>query len=49
MRFVNLIMFSDFMQGLNSTGKHYTKKEYFPMPNLFSIIYLLQEYNLSLV
>jgi hypothetical protein len=26
-------MLLDFMQSLNSTRKHYTKKEYFPMPN----------------
>jgi hypothetical protein len=26
-------MLSHFMQGVNSTRKHYTKKEYFPMSN----------------
>jgi hypothetical protein len=47
MRFVNLIMFSDFMQGLNSTRKHYTKNEYCSMHILFSTIYLLQEQKLN--
>jgi hypothetical protein len=47
MRFMNLIMLSDFMQGLNSTRKHYTKNEYFPMHILFCTIYLLQEHKLN--
>jgi hypothetical protein len=45
---MHLIMFSNFMQGLNSTRKHYTKNEYFPMHILFSTIYLLQEQKLNL-
>jgi hypothetical protein len=40
---MHLIMFYDFMQILNSTRKHSTKNEYFPMPILFSTIYLLHE------
>jgi hypothetical protein len=47
MRFVNLIMLSDFMQGLNSTRKYYTKNEYFLMLILFSTIYLLHEQKLK--
>jgi hypothetical protein len=31
------------MQILKSTRKHSTKNEYFPMPILFTTIYLLQE------
>jgi hypothetical protein len=44
---MHLIMLSDFMQVLNSTRNHFVKKEYFPMPILFSTIYLLQEEKLN--
>jgi hypothetical protein len=47
MRFMHLIMLSDFMQALNSTRKHFAKNEYFPMPILFSTIYLLHEQKLN--
>jgi hypothetical protein len=40
---MHLIMFYDFMQIPNSTRKHSTKNEYFPMPILFTTIYLLQK------
>jgi hypothetical protein len=38
---MNVIMLSDFMQVLNSVRKHSTKNEYFPMPILFTTIYLM--------
>jgi hypothetical protein len=47
MRFINLNILSDFIQALNSTRKHYTKNDHFPMHNLFSTVYLLQEQNLN--
>jgi hypothetical protein len=40
---MNLIILSNFMHGVNSTRKYYTKNEYFPMDILFTIVYLLQE------
>jgi hypothetical protein len=40
-------MLSDFMQGLNSTRKHYKKKNIFLCLILFSPIYLLQEQKLN--
>jgi hypothetical protein len=39
-------MLSDLLQVLNSIRKHPTKNEYFPMHNLFTTIYLLQEQKL---
>jgi hypothetical protein len=47
MHFLNLNILSDFMQVLNSTRKHSTKNEYFPMHILFTTIYLLQEQKLN--
>jgi hypothetical protein len=44
---MNLIKFSDFMQGLYSTRQHQTENECFPMHILFSTIYLLQEQHLN--
>jgi hypothetical protein len=44
---MNLIIFSDFMQGLNSTRECSTKNYYFPMHILFTTIYLLQEQKLN--
>jgi hypothetical protein len=43
MGFMHLIIFYNFLQILNNTGKHSTKNEYFPTPILFATIYLLQE------
>jgi hypothetical protein len=40
---MSLNILSDFMQFLNSTRKHSTNNEYFPMHIIFTIIYLLQE------
>jgi hypothetical protein len=40
-------MRSDVLQVLNSIRKHYTRKEYFPKPILFTIIYLLQKEKLN--
>jgi hypothetical protein len=37
------------MQILNSTRKHLTKNEYFPMLILFTIIYLLPEQKLNYI
>jgi hypothetical protein len=42
MHFMNLNMLSEFMLVLNSTRKPSTKNEYFSMPILFTIIYLMQ-------
>jgi hypothetical protein len=47
MRFMHLIMFSDFMQVLYINRMHPTKNEYFPMHILFTTIYLLQEHKLN--
>jgi hypothetical protein len=47
MRFMNLIILSYFMQGLNSTREFATKNYYFPMHILFTTIYLLQEQELN--
>jgi hypothetical protein len=47
MRFMNQIILSYFMQGLNSTREFSTKNYYFPMHILFTIIYLLQEHELN--
>jgi hypothetical protein len=47
MRFMNLIILSYFMQGLNSTREFATKNYYFPMNILFTTIYLLQEQELN--
>jgi hypothetical protein len=38
---------SDFMQFLNNTRKHSTKNEYFTMPVILTIIYLLREQKLN--
>jgi hypothetical protein len=43
MRFAKLTWFPNFMQVLYSTRKHSTKNEYFPMPILFTTIYLMPE------
>jgi hypothetical protein len=47
MRSTYLIMFSDFMQVLNSIRKQTTKNEYFSRHIIFTIIYLLQEQKLN--
>jgi hypothetical protein len=47
MQFMDLIMFSDFMQVLNSIRKHYTNNEYFCRHILFTMIYLFQEKKLN--
>jgi hypothetical protein len=47
MRFMNPIILSYFMQGLNSTREFATKNYYFPMHILFTTIYLLQEQELN--
>jgi hypothetical protein len=47
MRLVRLTWFYDFMQILRGKRKPSTKNEYFPMPILFSTIYLLQEQELN--
>jgi hypothetical protein len=47
MIFMNLIKFSNFMQGLNSARKRYTENECFSMHILFSIVCLLQEQQLN--
>jgi hypothetical protein len=47
MKFMALIMLSDFIHILNSIRKHPAKNEYFPMHILFSTIYLLQGQNLN--
>jgi hypothetical protein len=44
---MRLNKFYDFMQILNSIRNHPTKNGHFPMHNLFSIIYLLQEHKLN--
>jgi hypothetical protein len=41
MRFMHLIMFSDFMQILVIKRRHPTNNDHFPMHNLFTTIYLL--------
>jgi hypothetical protein len=43
MKFLPLIMFSNFLQVLNSARKFYTKNQNFYKHKLLSIIYLLQE------
>jgi hypothetical protein len=40
-------MLFDFMQGLNSTRKHYTNNEYFPKHIVFTMIYLMQKQKLN--
>jgi hypothetical protein len=40
-------MLSDFIHVLKIKRKHTTKNEYFPMPILFTTIYLLQEQRLN--
>jgi hypothetical protein len=47
MYFMNLNILSDFMQFLNNTRKHSTKNEYFTMPVILTIIYLLREQKLN--
>jgi hypothetical protein len=47
MHFINLNMFSDFIQVLNIKRKHSTKNDHFPKHILFTIIYLSQEQNLN--
>jgi hypothetical protein len=49
MHLVSINMLSDFIHVLNSTRKHSTKNEYFPMPILFTIIYLMQEQKLNYI
>jgi hypothetical protein len=44
---MHLIMFSNFMQVLHSTRKHYTEVEYFPKHKLFYTLSLLQEQRLN--
>jgi hypothetical protein len=44
---MHLIMFSDFIQVLNSIRKHTTKNEYFSRHIIFTTIYLLQEQKLN--
>jgi hypothetical protein len=44
---MSLNQFYDFIQVLHSIRKYPTKNEYFPMHNLFSTIYLLQEQKLN--
>jgi hypothetical protein len=44
---MSLNKFSDFIQVLYSTMKHWVKNEYFPMQILFSTIYSLQEQKLN--
>jgi hypothetical protein len=43
MRFLPLIMFSDFLRVLNSAMKFYTKNQYFSNHKLFSTNSLLQK------
>jgi hypothetical protein len=45
---MNLNKLYDCIQVEYSTRKHSTKNEYFPMPILFTIIYLLYEQKLNL-
>jgi hypothetical protein len=47
MRFMCLIMFSDFMQVLLTKRRHPTNNEHFPMHILFTTIYLWQEQKLN--
>jgi hypothetical protein len=47
MRFISLIMFSDFTQVLNSARNLYTKNLYFSKHKLFSTKSLLQEQKLN--
>jgi hypothetical protein len=42
-------MLYEFMQVLNNIRKHSTKNEYFPMPILFTTIYLMQEQKLNYI
>jgi hypothetical protein len=49
MRFLPLIMPSDFIQVLNSAMKFYIKNEHFSNHNLFSTIYLLQKQILNFI
>jgi hypothetical protein len=44
---MHLIMFSDFIQVLNSARDVYTKNHYFSNSKLFSIISLLQKQKLN--
>jgi hypothetical protein len=45
MRFMHLIMFSDFIQVLRIKESHSIKNDYLPMYILFTIIYLLHKLN----
>jgi hypothetical protein len=47
MHFMSLNDISNFMQVTNSTRKHYTKNEDFPMHIIFTRISLLQEQKLN--
>jgi hypothetical protein len=47
MHFVHLILLSDYIPVQTSRNEHYTKKEYFLKQILFSIIYLLLEWELN--
>jgi NADPH-dependent 7-cyano-7-deazaguanine reductase QueF len=46
---MSLNKLSNFTQVLNSTRKHSIKNEYFPMPILFTIIYLMQKQKLDYI
>jgi hypothetical protein len=49
MHYMSLNKFSDFILVVNSTRKHSTKNEYFPMPILFTTIYLMPEQKLNYI
>jgi hypothetical protein len=49
MHFMSLNMLYEFMQVLNIIRKHSIKNEYFPMPNLFTTICLMQEQKLNYI
>jgi effector-binding domain-containing protein len=46
---MSLNMLYEFMQVLNIIRKHSIKNEYFPMTNLFTTIYLMQEQKLNYI
>jgi hypothetical protein len=47
MQFINLNILYDFMQVLHIKREQPTKNEYFPMPILFTTIYLMPEQKLN--
>jgi hypothetical protein len=47
MRVIPLIMFSDFIQVLDSSREFYTENQYFSKPELFPTISLLQQQRLN--